>query len=131
MTTTEPIITILFNRMRRVNYDAATYSDFCGLCSRVTDHFGEHDEYVELGLAAYEQRVTYYNCGDDTVHPHYDRSIEWTDAWWNLSSSTQEFVRRHLFEAYGEKITQELAGQVSLIKPIGEVLTRFPELKMA
>lgn len=28
--------------------------DWCGVCSRATDHTGEHDELVEAGLASYE-----------------------------------------------------------------------------
>lgn len=27
---------------------------FCFVCSRLTDHFGEHDDLVELGLASYD-----------------------------------------------------------------------------
>lgn len=40
-----------------IPYDMADYIEFCFVCSRATDHRGEHDDLVEQGLAVYSRNT--------------------------------------------------------------------------
>lgn len=39
------------------DYDESDYYDWCFVCSRPTDHRGEHDDLVEAGLASYDSHL--------------------------------------------------------------------------
>lgn len=112
-------LAISYNRMRTVT--SHDYDDYCHVCGRYTDHFGEHDELVELGLAAYGDEVQYFTNSDGrTVHALHYRSINRTDL---FNTRWGQEARKVLYAAQGEQIDAEISGHVSLIKPIGAVIT--------
>lgn len=118
-----PTLIIMFNRMRTIDYSATTYDDFCAVCGRHTDHFAEHDDLVDLGWASYETTTTYFTTSDGrTVHPNIESTVSRSPDAYSRSSDF-DAERRVLYAAQREQWTTELSGQVSLVKPVGVVIT--------
>lgn len=61
--------------------DPSAYPAFCFVCSRATDHWGEHDALVDAGLAEY----------------HEDGSVTKTAAW---DADKASEIAQAEFEAY-------------------------------
>lgn len=113
-------LAITFNRMRVVT-EHRYVMDWCGVCRRPTDHMGEHPELVELGLAEQTDDVTYYTNGDGrTVHASHETGVHLTGLG---GSAYLDAARRIINAAYDREFDIRLAGKVSLIKPVGEVIT--------
>jgi hypothetical protein len=84
--------------------DADPYGTYCGACGRVTDHFAEHDDLVDLG------QVNYSTNGDVITRQYFTTRF-----------AKQE--REVLADMTDLMIDQSIAGKVTLIKPVGAALT--------
>lgn len=108
------MLAIVNNRM--VTVSRTRYEDaHCFVCGRHTDHWGEHDDLVELGQALNESRRWVWG---DTLHISGD--VVPTDAFYTPAARAEREV---LYAATDHMITTSITGRVSLLKPVGEVIT--------
>lgn len=114
-------LAIHMNRMRIITGDTR-YIDYCSFCSRHTDHFGEHDDEIQLGLARYDEiRMVWTNSDGRTVHRSIDRDIIRTD----LARTTLGQDMLGVLHAAWNVMWDEQSRGVSLTKPVGFVQTVF------
>jgi hypothetical protein len=94
------MLSIIDNRMQFIEPEP-----YCYVCGRCTEHFGEHDDLIDLGLAVYNYRRG---------------SVEATDVFYSIQGQVERAMLHRLWpQLWGA----ESDGKVSLLKPVGEVIT--------
>lgn len=119
------MLAITYNRMRVVT-QTVVHSDWCGFCSRPTDHLGEHDDHIALGLAQEVEvnRRYFTNADGRTVHCEIELSTEPTEL---RHTPIGEWMMGELRIAWDAQWDVQMSGQVSLLKPVGRVITRVAQ----